>query len=172
MKVTKSARARFSFTDERNKTENVDNSRQTASLLWTQQFGDRFRLALGYDFRSLKDDLNNTETNSNMVSVAAEYRATDKLQLSAKREQNLGDADPTYPDQTTLAATYQVNKYSKLFFTQRLASAPITPIGDVAGTGFASTAARNETAIGVETKLGRSVEYSTLRPNSMAIAGA
>ena len=155
LKVTKAGRARFSFTDERNKTENVDNSRQTASLLWTQQFGDRFRLALGYDFRSLKDDLNNTETNSNLVTVGAEYRATDKLQLSAKREQNLGDADPTYPDQTTLAATYQVNKYSKLFFTQRLASAPITPIGDVSGTGFAATAARNETAIGVETKLGR-----------------
>ncbi|HVF45668.1 MAG TPA: hypothetical protein VM936_21760, partial [Pyrinomonadaceae bacterium] len=84
-----------------------------------------------------------------------EYRATDKLQLSAKREQNLGEADPTYPDQTTLAATYQVSKYTKFFFTQRLASAPITPIGDVAGTGFAATGARNETAIGVETKLGR-----------------
>ena len=155
MKVTKSAHARFSFEDERNRTSNVDNSRQTASLLWTQNIGDRFRLALGYDFRSYKDDLNGHQTDSNLVSVGAEYRATDKLQLSAKREQNLGDADPTYPDQTTLAATYQMSRFTKLFFTQRLASAPITPIGDVAGTGFAATGARNETAVGVETKLGR-----------------
>ncbi|HYY98848.1 MAG TPA: hypothetical protein VE642_09675, partial [Pyrinomonadaceae bacterium] len=155
LKVTKSAKARFSFEDERNRTTNVDNSRQTASLLWTQSFGDRFRLALGYDFRSFKDDVGGRETNSNLVSVGAEYRATDKLQLSAKREQNLGDADPTYPDQTTLAATYQMSQYTKLFFTQRLASAPIVPIGDTAGTGFAATSARSETAVGVETKLGR-----------------
>jgi uncharacterized repeat protein (TIGR01451 family) len=155
MKVTKTAHARFSFTDERNQTANVDNNRQTASLLWTQNFGERFRLALGYDFRSFSDERAGHDVNSNLVSVGAEYRATDKLQLSAKREQNLGEADPTYPDQTTLAATYQVNKFTKFFFTQRLASAPITPIGDVAGTGFAATGARNETAIGVETKLGR-----------------
>jgi hypothetical protein len=93
--------------------------------------------------------------------VGAEYKATDKLQLSAKREQNLGEADPTYPDQTTLAATYQWNQYTKLFFTQRMSSAPITPIGDVAGTGFASTGARNETAVGVETKLGRFANLNT-----------
>ncbi len=155
MRVSKSARAQFSFTDERNKTENVDNSRQTASLSWTQSFGDRLRAQFSYDFRHLKDDLTGKETDSNLVTVGAEYKATDKLSLSAKREQNLGEADPTYPDQTTLAATYQWNQYTKLFLTQRMSSAPITPIADVSGTGFASTAARNETAIGVETKLGR-----------------
>ncbi|HWS89330.1 MAG TPA: SdrD B-like domain-containing protein [Pyrinomonadaceae bacterium] len=155
MKVSRSARAQFAFTDERNKTANVDNSRQTASLTWTQQFGDRLRAQFSYDFRHLKDDITGREIDSNLVSVGAEYRATDKLQLSAKREQNLGEADPTYPNQTTLAATYQWNQYTKLFMTQRMSSAPITPIGDVSGTGFAATAARNETAIGVETKLGR-----------------
>jgi hypothetical protein len=155
MRVTRSARAQFSFTDERNQTANVDNSRQTASLMWTQQFGERLRAQFGYDFRHLKDEITGRETDSNLVTVGAEYRATDKLQLSAKREQNLGEADPTYPDQTTLAATYQWNQYTKLFFTQRMSSAPITPIGDVTGTGFAATGARNETAVGVETKLGR-----------------
>ncbi|HEX8188978.1 MAG TPA: SdrD B-like domain-containing protein, partial [Pyrinomonadaceae bacterium] len=155
MRVSKGARAQFSFTDERNKTENVDNSRQTASLIWTQQFGERLRAQFGYDFRHLKDETSGRETDSNLVTVGAEYKATDKLQLSAKREQNLGEADPTYPDQTTLAATYQWNQYTKVFVTQRMSSAPITPIGDVSGTGFASTAARNETAVGVETKLGR-----------------
>ena len=152
MRVSKTARARFSFTDERNQTENVDNSRQTASLMWTQQFGERLRAQFGFDFRHLKDEITGRETDSNLITVGAEYKATDKLQLSAKREQNLGEADPTYPNQTTLAATYQWNQYTKLFFTQRLASAPITPIGDVAGTGFAATAARNETAVGIETQ--------------------
>jgi large repetitive protein len=161
MRVSKSARARFSFTDERNQTANVDNSRQTASLLWTQQFGERLRAQFGFDFRHLKDEITGRETDSNLVTVGAEYKATDKLQLSARREQNLGEADPTYPNQTTLAATYQWNQYTKLFFTQRLASAPITPIGDVAGTGFAATAARNETAVGVETKLGRYANLNT-----------
>ncbi|MFL6257057.1 MAG: hypothetical protein ACJ74T_18780 [Pyrinomonadaceae bacterium] len=155
MRVSKTARAQFSFTDERNQTANVDNSRQTASLMWTQQFGERLRAQFSYDFRHLKDEISGRETDSNLVTVGAEYKATDKLQLSAKREQNLGEADPTYPDQTTLAATYQWNQYTKLFFTQRMSSAPITPIGDVTGTGFAATGARNETAIGVETKLGR-----------------
>jgi uncharacterized repeat protein (TIGR01451 family) len=155
MRVTKSAHARLSFTDERNHTTNVDNSRQTASLLWTQSFGDRLRATFGYDFRRFQDDTSGHQTDSNLVTVGAEYRATDKLQLSAKREQNLGEADPTYPDQTTLAATYQWNQYTKLFFTQRLSSAPIVPISDTAGTGFAATSARNETAVGVETKLGR-----------------
>jgi uncharacterized repeat protein (TIGR01451 family) len=155
MRVTRSARAQLSFTDERNQTANVDNSRQTASLIWTQQFGDRLRAQFSYDFRHLTDEITGRETDSNLVTVGAEYKATDKLQLSAKREQNLGEADPTYPNQTTLAATYQWNQYTKLFFTQRMSSAPITPIGDVAGTGFAATGARNETAVGVETKLGR-----------------
>jgi uncharacterized repeat protein (TIGR01451 family) len=161
MRATKGARARFSFTDERNQTENVDNSRQTASLLWTQQFGERLRAQFGFDFRHFRDEITGRETDSNLVTVGAEYQATDKLQLSARREQNLGEADPTYPNQTTLAATYQWNQYTKLFFTQRLASAPITPIGDVAGTGFAATAARNETAVGVETKLGRYANLNT-----------
>jgi uncharacterized repeat protein (TIGR01451 family) len=155
MRVTKSAHARLAFTDERNRTANVDNSRQTASLLWSQNFGERLRATFGFDFRRFKDDISGRETDSNLVTVGAEYRATDKLQLSAKREQNVGDADPTFPNQTTLAATYQWNPYTKVFFTQRLASAPIVPISDTTGTGFAATGARNETAIGVETKLGR-----------------
>jgi hypothetical protein len=171
MRVSKTARARFSFTDERNQTVNVDNSRQTASLLWTQQFGERLRAHFGFDFRHLKDEITGRETDSNLVTVGAEYKATDKLQLSARREQNLGEADPTYPNQTTLAATYQWNQYTKLFFTQRLASAPITPIGDVAGTGFAATGARNETAIGVETKLGRFANLNTRYQIENGISG-
>src|SRR6202022_4598286 len=82
-------------------------------------------------------------------------QVTDKLQFSVKREQNLSDSDPTYPTQTTLGATYQMNALTKLFFTQRIAAAPITPIGDYSGTGFATVSSRHETAFGVETRLGK-----------------
>jgi len=67
----------------------------------------------------------------------------------------LNAADPTYPTQTTLGANYQLNALTKIFFTQRLAAAPITPIGDYSGTGFAAVSSRRETAFGVETRFGK-----------------
>ncbi|HKP72362.1 MAG TPA: hypothetical protein VJT82_05455, partial [Pyrinomonadaceae bacterium] len=146
---------RLAFLNERNRTANVDNSRNTFSLLWTETFTDRLHAFFGYDFRRLSDSANDQQISSNMVTVGAQYRPTDKLELSVKREQNLGEADPTYPSQTTIAARYKWNDWASLFFTQRLASAPIVPISDTSATGFASTGSRRETAIGVETKLGR-----------------
>jgi uncharacterized repeat protein (TIGR01451 family) len=161
MKVRASSRVRFSLMDERNKTSNVDNRRLTGSLFWTESIGDRLRATVGYDFRRLRDNLTERETDSNLITVGAEWQATDKLQLSVKREQNLSEADPTYPNQTTLAANYQWNQYTKLFFSQRLASAPITPISDAAATGFVATGARRETAVGIETRLGRFASLNT-----------
>ncbi|HEX6624568.1 MAG TPA: hypothetical protein VF064_12725, partial [Pyrinomonadaceae bacterium] len=155
MKATKSSVVRFGLMDERNRTANVGNSRQTGSLLWTQVFGDKLRTTFGYDFRRFRDELSGTGTDSNLLTVGAEWQATDKLNVSVKREQNLTEADPTYPNQTTLAAKYQWNQFTNIFFTQRLASAPIVPISDAAATGFASVGSQRETAIGVETKLGK-----------------
>ncbi|HYN86846.1 MAG TPA: SdrD B-like domain-containing protein [Pyrinomonadaceae bacterium] len=153
MRIRPSSLLRFGLMDERNRTANVFNSRFTTSVHWTESLGDRLRVGVGLDHRSYTDERAGTETDSNLLTVGAEWQATDKLQISAKREQNLGEADPTYPNQTTLAATYQWNQFTRLFFTQRLASAPITPIGDV--SGFAVSGARRETAIGIETKLWR-----------------
>jgi uncharacterized repeat protein (TIGR01451 family) len=155
LKVRPTSVVRFGVMDERNRTSNVNNERLTASLLWTETFTDRFRATLGYDLRRLHDSMSGRETDSNLVTVGAEWQATDKLQLSVKREQNLGEADPTYPNQTTIAANYQWNNFTRIFLTQRLASAPIVPISDAGVTGFAQTGARRETAIGVETRLGR-----------------
>lgn len=146
---------RFGLTTESNRTPLVDNTRLTLSAAWDQVVNERLRFHLGYDHRNFNDALTDQETNSNMITAAAEVQLTDKLNVSVKREQNLGESDPTYPNQTTLAATYQMSQWTRLFFTQRLASAPIIPIGDVAQTGFAFTEARRETAIGVETKLGK-----------------
>ncbi|HEX8070669.1 MAG TPA: isopeptide-forming domain-containing fimbrial protein [Pyrinomonadaceae bacterium] len=160
VKLRRRSTLRLALMDERNRTANVNNERQTASLLWTETFTDRLRATFGYDFRNFTDALNDKRTTSNLVSAGVEWQATDKLQLAVKREQNLGDADPTYPDQTTLAANYQWNSWARLFFTQRLAAAPIVPISDAAATGFAATGSRRETAVGVETKLGRNTALS------------
>ncbi len=146
---------RFGFMNERNRTGSVDNSRNTFSAGWDQIVNERLRFHLGYDRRQYADSLADTSINSSLVTASAEMKVTEKLEVSVKREQNLGDADPTYPNQTTLAANYQVNNWTKFFFTQRLASAPITPIGDVAQTGFAFSGARRETAIGVESRFGK-----------------
>ncbi|HVG34666.1 MAG TPA: hypothetical protein VM911_16475, partial [Pyrinomonadaceae bacterium] len=154
-KPRSSSTLRFGLTTERNRTALVDNSRLTLSASWDQVVNERLRFHLGYDRRSFSDDLTDQQTDSNMITAAAEVQLTDKLSVSVKREQNLGEADPTYPNQTTLAATYQVSQWTRLFFTQRLASAPIVPISDVAQTGFGFTEARRETAIGVETRLGK-----------------
>jgi hypothetical protein len=152
---------RFGLTDERNHTASVDNSRLTLSAAWEQIVNERIKFHLGYDHRSLDDSLSGSNTQSNLVTAAAEVKLTDKLQLSVKREQNLGEADPTYPNQTTLAATYQVNKWAKVFLSQRLAAAVISPIADFTGSGagFSSTGARSETAIGVESRVGK---YSSM----------
>ncbi|HEX8710026.1 MAG TPA: hypothetical protein VF723_17425 [Pyrinomonadaceae bacterium] len=146
---------RLGMVNERNRTANVDNSRTTFSAGWDQVINDRVRLHFGFDHRGFFDERADRSVNSNLVTVGAEMRLTDKLEVSVKREQNLGEADPTYPTQTTLAATYQFNNWTKFFLTQRLSSAPITPIGDLTRTGFAYSGARRETAIGVETQFGK-----------------
>ncbi len=155
MRPRASSTVRFSFTNERNQTANVDNSRSTVSALYTEQLNDKLRVGVGLDHREFNDATNDREVSSNLVTVAAEYRPFDKLEITAKREQNIGDADPTYPDATTLTARYQINPAARLFFTQRLASAPIVPIADLVSTGFAGTVSRRETAVGIETQIGR-----------------
>ena len=146
---------RFGLTKEDNQTDNVDNHRLTFSVAADQIIKERIRLHFGYDHRNFVDDLNNKTTNSDLVTVGAQIQLTDKLDISIKREQNLGEADPTYPSQTTLAANYKVSSWTKIFFTQRLAAAAIIPIGDFSQTGFASTNTRRETALGVESRFGK-----------------
>jgi uncharacterized repeat protein (TIGR01451 family) len=155
MKPRKSSTLRFGVTSERNKTENVDNGRLSLSAAWDEVLREKIRLHFGFDHRAFTDDLNDKQTDSNLVTFGADIKATDKLQFSVKREQNLGDADPTYPTQTTLGATYQLSALTKLFFTQRLAAAPIVPIGDFSANGFAGSSSRRETAVGLETKFGK-----------------
>jgi uncharacterized repeat protein (TIGR01451 family) len=172
LKPRASSQLRLAYTNERNKTATVDNSRTTLSAAWDQLVSERVRFHVGFDHRDFTDDLSDRKTSSNLVTAAAEIKATDKLEFSAKREQNLGEADPTYPTQTTLAATYQVNNWTKIFLTQRLASAPIMPINDVSQAGFASSSARHETAIGVETRFGKYTSMTGRYQLENGISGA
>jgi len=152
----KHSKLQFAVIDERNKTANVDNGRLTFGAALDQTLGEKVKLHFGFDHRDLTDNLSDKKTASDLVTAAIDVHATDKLNFTLKREQNLGEADPTYPDQTTIGANYQINSLTKLFFTQRLAAASITPIGDYTGTGFATVSSRRETAFGVETRFGKS----------------
>jgi uncharacterized repeat protein (TIGR01451 family) len=159
LKPRRNGLLRLALTEERNRTDNVNNRRTTASIGWTEFINDRLRFTFGYDYRRYSDDAGERDVNSHLVTVGADWRVTDKLELSVKREQNLTEADPTYPTQTTFSATYQVKTWAKLFLTQRISSAPITPISDAALTGFAVSEATRETAVGIQTRVGR---YTTL----------
>ncbi|PYS51593.1 MAG: hypothetical protein DMF68_03645, partial [Acidobacteria bacterium] len=145
----------FGYMNERNLTSNVNNTRNTFSAGWDQVVNERIHFHVGYDRRNFNDEQADRSVDSNLVTASVEAKVTDKIEVSLKREQNLGEADPTYPNQTTLAATYQYNNFTKFLLTQRLASAAIKPIGDLTQTGFAYTGARRETAIGVESRFGK-----------------
>jgi uncharacterized repeat protein (TIGR01451 family) len=170
---------RFAFTEEDNHTANVDNSRLTFSVAGDQIVNDRVRLHLGFDHRSFTDDLNAQTIDSNLLTVGAQIQVTDKIDVSIKREQNLGDADPTYPNQTTFTANYKLSLGTRIFLTQRLASAPIVPIGDVTQTGFAASNSSRETAFGVESRFGKNtslvgryqVENGSSGTDSFAVFG-
>lgn len=155
IKPRRGSTLRFGLTSEDNHTTNVDNHRLTFSIAGDQIIKERLRLHLGFDHRSFSDDLNSSTVDSNLVTVGVQVQVTDKLDVSIKREQNLGEADPTFPNQTTLAANYKLSAWTKIFLTERLASGAIIPIGDLTQTGFSGTNSRRETAIGVESRFGK-----------------
>ncbi len=157
LQASSSARLRLGVTDERNETDTVKNDRQTFGVTWTQRLGEKFTGTLAYDYRHLDDesDSQRRSLDSHMITAGLDWKPTDRLTLSARREQNLTDADPTYPNQTVLSGFYRLNDVSRLFFTQRLSSAPITPISDLTGTGFSVSQSRRELTTGIETKLFR-----------------
>ncbi|HYU97959.1 MAG TPA: hypothetical protein VE977_03980, partial [Pyrinomonadaceae bacterium] len=89
LKVRPTSTLRFGVGQERNKTENVDNQRLTASMGWTEQLTSRLRLNFGYDFRKLSGK-DQEEISSHLFTIGGEWRPTEKLTFAVKREQNLG----------------------------------------------------------------------------------
>lgn len=172
IKPRKSALMRVGVTDERNRTDIVNNERQTISAQWTQSLRESLRVTLGYDHRSLDDAVRDQRNEANAMSTTMEWRATSRLQTTLRRDQNLTTPDPTYPDQSVLTAKYKFDDATQFFLTQRMASAPIVPIADLRGTGFSSVGSRHETSIGVETKWKRYTSISSRYQLENGINGA
>ncbi len=168
----KGAKLQVGFTDERNSTTLVDNQRQTASVQWKQPIGEKVDVTAGYDFRNFEDALNPRQITSDMVSAGVDWRVTSRLQTSLRREQNLTDSDPTYPNQTLLSARYQINEVTRLFLTQRFASAPIVPIGDLSHSGFTSLSSTQETSLGIETRWRQNTSFTSRYQIENGINGA
>jgi uncharacterized repeat protein (TIGR01451 family) len=146
--------------DEENHTNTVDNSRTTGSVKLSGMVTDQFQLAGGYDHRDYTDYISDTRTLSNLLSAGFTYTPAAKWRLSLRREQNLtSGSDPSYPNGTFLAASYQQNLDLRYFLKFRDSSQPIAAISDVAVTGLNPPRSRTELQVGAESRLG---DFSTL----------
>ncbi len=152
LKPVKKSTIKFGFTDERNKTSLVHDQRQSGSIEWKQVLAEKLNLTAGFDARDYQNALTASQIKSNELAAGLEWKPFRKFTASVRREENLTAMDPTYPNETLLSARYQATETVRLFATERLASAPITPIGDLSTTGFAALAGKNETSIGIEDK--------------------
>ncbi|MDP9054137.1 MAG: hypothetical protein M3N93_07510, partial [Acidobacteriota bacterium] len=156
----KGTKLTLTYTDERNHTTLVNNSRKTGSLEVKQFLTKRLSLAAGYDYRDFVDTLNAQAIDSSEVHAGLEWKPTSRFSAAVRRDENLRATDPTYPNETLLSAKYQMSDTVRLFLTQRFASAPITPIADLSSTGLSTPAGRNETSLGVEDKWSK---YTSIR---------
>jgi hypothetical protein len=147
----KPSRLRFGVVDEDYATALVDAHRTTVSGSWSETIAGHLTLTGGYDQRWL--DRSRTDTNSGLITAAARV-TIGNLEASAGREQNvLDDADPTYPDQTTLGARYRFTQDTSLVYTQRISDHPIVPVGDFMGTGFSLLPTASDLTVGVESRV-------------------
>jgi hypothetical protein len=146
---------------EINRNSAVDNQRQTVSAKLTQTLGENLSLETGVDRRAFEDHESGQQIESELISVGLKWKPMSRLETSIRREQNLGEADPTYPSQTLLGAQYQLTATNRIFATQRFSSAPITPIGGAETSGVLSPRSTRETAIGVESRLLRNTNLTT-----------
>jgi uncharacterized repeat protein (TIGR01451 family) len=137
---------------EVNRNNAVDNDRTTVSLKLSQSLRENLLAEVGIDRRNFSDHKAGKEIDSHLVSAGVKWNPMARLETSLVREQNLAEADPTYPSQTLLGAQLKLGD-SKLFATQRFSSAPIIPIGGAELSGVLSPQSTQETAIGIETRL-------------------
>ena len=150
---TASSRVRIAAVGESAHTTAADASRSTISAEWTQKIGKFLELSGGFDARRFHDERSGRRVDSQLVTGVITWRPIDRVELSARREQNLGQADPTYPDQTVLSGRYRISQGAQLFAIQRWSDAPIIPLTGTMAGGVFSPLSTRETAIGIETKL-------------------
>ena len=154
-------RLRVGFEAEANENGLVDNTRQTVGAQVEHRVTDTLAARAGLDGRWFDDNRTTETVTSRLLSAGLDWSPVERLRTSVTREHNLSDeADPTYPDQTTLGAQLTMTPGNELYVTQRFSSAPIVPISGVEAGGLSSSPlSTRETAIGVASRLGR---YTTL----------
>ncbi len=156
---------------ETNATVGVDNSRSTFGGKWSQRVGERFVLGAGLDRRLFKDDHNRGQISSSLVTLHGEWKPTRRMSAMASREQNLGDADPTYPDQTVITGSYGLSAASRLFVTQRLSNKPIVPISGIAGAELLSPLSTRETVIGLHSSVSSHTDVTSRMQLDRGLSG-
>lgn len=155
-RVAGATRVTLGFEVESNRNRLVENTRRTVGARVAHQFNDMLQAHVGLDGRWFDDRKASHTVTSRLLSAGAEWSPVERLQTSITREQNLGTADPTYPNQTILGARVTMTPGNELYVTQRFSSAPIIPISGVEAGGLSSSPlSTRETAIGVASRLGR-----------------
>jgi len=156
-----SGKLSFAFQQEKNRNRSVDNQRQAVSATLTQPLAENLTLDAGIDRRNFEDLKAGREIHSELVSAGVKWKPLPRLETSLRREQNVGEADPTYPTQTLLGAQYTLSSGNRIFATQRLSDAPIIPISGAETSGVLSPQSRKETAIGVESRWRQNTSLTT-----------
>jgi len=155
------SRLSFGIEQEANRNHAVDNQRQTISAKLTQTFGENLSAEAGIDRREFGDHRLAQQIDSELISAGLKWKPLSRLETSVRREQNLSEADPTYPSQTLLGAQFKLTATNRIFATQRFSSAPITPISGAETSGVLSPRSTRETAIGVESRLRKNTSLTT-----------
>jgi hypothetical protein len=160
------------FEQEVNQNQAVDNQRQTIGVKLTQTLTETLSAEAGFDHRNFEDRKSAQQIDSNLISAGLKWKPLSRLETSVRREQNLGEADPTYPSQTLLGAQYKLTSTNRIFATQRISSAPITPIGGAETSGVLAPQSTKETAIGVESRLLQNTSLTTNYTMDSSMNGA
>jgi hypothetical protein len=130
----------------------VDNQRQTIGARLTQPLGENLIADYRFDHREFRNHSTGASIDSNLLYAGLKWKPLPRLETSIMREQNVGDADPTYPTQTLLGAQYRLSSTNRLL--RRSDSRPQRFNRSVARSPMAfSTLSTRETAIGIESRL-------------------
>src|SRR5262249_14102841 len=138
-----------------------NNQRTTFGAKLSQNLGKGFTAKTGFDARQFDDYQANRSVDSNLLSAGLIWKPVRRFEASVNREQNLADADPTYPNQTLLGGQFQMSPSNRLYATQRFSSAPIVPISGVESAGLSTPLSTRETAFGIESRVALHTSLST-----------
>jgi uncharacterized repeat protein (TIGR01451 family) len=156
-----SGKVRLGFEQEVNQNQAVDNQRQTLSAGMTQTLTETLSAEAGFDHRNFEDRKSAEHIDSNLITAGLKWKPLSRLETYVRREQNLGEADPTYPSQTLLGAQYNVTSTNRVFATERISTSPIIPIDGAEASGVLVPQSTKETAVGMESRLRQNTSLTT-----------